>query len=781
MSTAIPRPVASSAAHRAALFALRRTARLAIYLAPLLVVALGGCATNPYLSPNSAAESQLSRDTLLRHASSGAMRANRAALLTDNDAAFRAKIEAINRAERTIEAMYYIYGDDYTSSAFSEALLRAAERGVKVRLLVDYFTNYKGLDRFSAMERFSKVGGSGGSIEVRFYNRPTREIVKDAVYLTLGCQKGVGPNCSAEKIAAINERFGNETVDGKSAAELNISNLAMANSGMFLSGLYGKSLDVSAAAVTSGQSIDVQALKGAGSAAAPGDLAGLRDVGTIYYRSRTAAPFQQVLALLQLRVAFALYGEQINPVADQLLSYLPVERHDRSTAQDWEYFSDFLHHKLLLVDDRFVVLGGRNVEDSYHMRPNPLVKKYVFMDTDLQAELVNGGEGIRAAFDRLWNFRVMIARIDEIRQHAPNDFVANAPARAQAAAECAKRPGPGCLESTFVKHAESQRQREDKLYTQLRKTAAEYRLRYKAPNPTEPIPEFEVDAGATLAYVENLPLYGGPFSAPRNERSYGAKNGEEALHGKRINALWQLRIEQACRAPRPTRVVLHNAYFFPGSNLLALLGKIIDGRIECRNLRLTILTNSVHTTDLNVVNLLARQSAKAFVEYAAQKRDPMRAAQIEYYEYVKQPNTDNVSLHTKVSVFDNDVLVGSANADVRSYIRDSNNGMYIQNAPQFASSYLGFIDQLLSSRTRTTNMEPYFVSISRDEMRREDRVFYRQMIEKYRVEKLLSPQQLGAGEEALLQMLENVYALSGRIVRGDPEAEVEFNRLLKVI
>ena len=39
----------------------------------------------------------------------------------------RAKLEAINRAERTIEAMYYIYGDDYTSSAFSEALLRAAD------------------------------------------------------------------------------------------------------------------------------------------------------------------------------------------------------------------------------------------------------------------------------------------------------------------------------------------------------------------------------------------------------------------------------------------------------------------------------------------------------------------------------------------------------------------------------------------------------------------------------------------------------------------------------
>jgi hypothetical protein len=31
------------------------------------------------------------------------------------------------------------------------------------------------------------------------------------------------------------------------------------------------------------------------------------------------------------------------------------------------------------------------VENSYHMHPNPLVSKYVFMDTDLYAKLTQGG------------------------------------------------------------------------------------------------------------------------------------------------------------------------------------------------------------------------------------------------------------------------------------------------------------------------------------------------------------------------------------------------------
>jgi putative cardiolipin synthase len=48
-----------------------------------------------------------------------------------------ARIQMADAAERTIDVQYYIYRDDETSNLLSEALLRAADRGVRVRVLLD--------------------------------------------------------------------------------------------------------------------------------------------------------------------------------------------------------------------------------------------------------------------------------------------------------------------------------------------------------------------------------------------------------------------------------------------------------------------------------------------------------------------------------------------------------------------------------------------------------------------------------------------------------------------
>jgi len=116
---------------------------------------------------------------------------------------------------------------------------------------------------------------------------------------------------------------------------------------------------------------------------------------------------------------------------------LPTEKPLTEAArQDWNHLTDFLHHKLLLVDGNRLQAGGRNVEDSYHMHPNPLAKKYIFMDTDISMELKGGGEGVTRAFDALWDFDAMVATLAEIRQHAPNDFVANLDAYRDSALRC---------------------------------------------------------------------------------------------------------------------------------------------------------------------------------------------------------------------------------------------------------------------------------------------------------------------------------------------------------
>ena len=51
--------------------------------------------------------------------------------------ALAARLLLARRAERSIDAQYYLIKNDITGNAFIHALLQAADRGVRVRLLVD--------------------------------------------------------------------------------------------------------------------------------------------------------------------------------------------------------------------------------------------------------------------------------------------------------------------------------------------------------------------------------------------------------------------------------------------------------------------------------------------------------------------------------------------------------------------------------------------------------------------------------------------------------------------
>ena len=51
--------------------------------------------------------------------------------------AFAARVLLIDRAERAVDAQYYIFHDDLTGRFLLSRMLRAADRGVRVRLLID--------------------------------------------------------------------------------------------------------------------------------------------------------------------------------------------------------------------------------------------------------------------------------------------------------------------------------------------------------------------------------------------------------------------------------------------------------------------------------------------------------------------------------------------------------------------------------------------------------------------------------------------------------------------
>lgn len=66
-------------------------------------------------------------------------------LLGDGHDAFAARVLLAEAAQRTIDVQYYLYHNDLTGRVLANALLRAADRGIRVRLLLDDMAT-KGID-----------------------------------------------------------------------------------------------------------------------------------------------------------------------------------------------------------------------------------------------------------------------------------------------------------------------------------------------------------------------------------------------------------------------------------------------------------------------------------------------------------------------------------------------------------------------------------------------------------------------------------------------------------
>ena len=744
-----------------------------------------GCATSVPRQP-------LTDLSLAAEASAGPLAIAAGTVITDNDAAFQSKLHLVEEARSSLDLSYYIFSDDESSSVLSEALIGAARRGVRVRLLTDYQTNYKRLDYFSALEQRGNTGR--GSLEVRFYNRPTRHIVMDAAYMTLGCGEGAKPtalDCSAQKFSAVEQQFAGEKIDGQPAAPLNISDINTGGSGLLLSGLYGKNSALMTLAILHGQGIDPNSMA-AGEKATPEAREGLKKLGKLYWQARTGSVFASMEAKLQLALAEQMYGSEILPVKNGLFSALPVNRKiGTDEKKDWEHFTDFTHHKFLLADASRVQLGGRNVENSYHMHPNPLVEKYIFMDTDLVATVAGeGGKRLESAFERLWHFKRMVATLGEVRAHAPNEMLENLGAYSQAEKACADTRQGGmfetCVNGKFQVTAKSLDQRIAEQNVRMSRNADRYRQSYAA--SIKPAAGLAVDAGARLYYLENLP-FDKALPQADMKRFYGAQAGAEGAGGKHINQVWLQALDGICReatAEAPKAVILQNAYFFPSANLTAALAKLVDGSQDCSYVTVQVLSNSLATTDLSPVNFLARHAIKAFAEFSGKHRST-KSARFEYYEYQKPADGFNLSLHSKVSLFGDRLVVGSANADVRSFMMDSNNAMLVDSAPELAKAWRGLVAGLIATPGRLKLENEYFLATPRAQMVQEDLASLHAILARYKAEKHLNPQQLKDLDARFVELLDAAYAMTQAAVAQDASeasrraAQDKFNQLFQPI
>jgi len=91
--------------------------------------------------------------------------------------AFVARAVLSNHAERSIDVQYYLYHNDLVGKLFSDLLLKAADRGVRVRLLVDDM-DLAGRDLGAA------ALDSHPNLEVRIFNPFSRNVGRTSQFVT---------------------------------------------------------------------------------------------------------------------------------------------------------------------------------------------------------------------------------------------------------------------------------------------------------------------------------------------------------------------------------------------------------------------------------------------------------------------------------------------------------------------------------------------------------------------------------------------------------------------
>ena len=84
-------------------------------------------------------------------------------ILTVGVEGFLARVQMIDAAERTLDLQYYIFRGDETGRLLTDALLRAADRGVRVRVLIDDADTVAGDEQIMALDVHR-------AIEIRVFN-----------------------------------------------------------------------------------------------------------------------------------------------------------------------------------------------------------------------------------------------------------------------------------------------------------------------------------------------------------------------------------------------------------------------------------------------------------------------------------------------------------------------------------------------------------------------------------------------------------------------------------
>lgn len=611
-------------------------------------------------------------------------------VLTRNEDALAEKIAIVDAAKagETLDVSYYIFSDDESSAFYATRLIAAAKRGVKVRLMLDYLTNFARYNYFKAIQ--AEAGG-GEKMSIRFYNKPTNNIVEDAKFLVTPC------GLEGKAITAP------ECTDNRRATA-KTSPTSAAKASLFLSGLYSKNgaaLQASMGEVLAQyQAVQQQAASGATSAEDKQQaLEGLKLVFDAKVRNDIGAMLLVFLA-----------GDKLAPIHQLWAALVPQAANEH--AGDWQHLTDFNHQKLTLrtgPDGKGeIVLGGRNIENSYHLTDLPSEdaaagawkKKYVFMDVDFKGSFTDAGK-IRVRFEKVWNLGGMVAEMGkDLEKLTPPDL------KVPTFKDGAVVGEEALLKSYTMDDINKAADRFTKAYASWDANTKQFTMKHRskaiALAEGGQFPRMDVvDEGARYYYLDNLHAPNG------RDRIFGMNIpfGKELENGKQIQELWTRALADLCKNGlgkdrdgkiQKAEITFHNAYVsFPGRLQYELFERArlrTNGtRFECENgvSKVRVLTNSRESTDLNIVNVYNDAWMKPIMDHDRSVGEG--GYFLDYREYnthqITEKNPISRSLHAKVMIFGNDVFIGSANADGRSAFMDANNGVFIRNAPRLAKAY----------------------------------------------------------------------------------------------
>lgn len=754
------------------------------------------------------------REIVERYSSTERMPVDEFRVLMDNEASFREKLSILNnaRAGDRVYMMYYIHSSDETTSLINKAMVEAARRGAQVHLMVDFLTNYNNLDMFNMMRVQGGLNQHGApNLDIRFFNPPTSEIHRDALYLTTNCLGVSSARCREAKEETVRRVVESESVRNRGWQQHLIGG-GHFFSRLFLAGLSGKSSEALRTALIEGGGDPRANMPAGGEAPTEAERRQLMEFMRILFGAKVMG---NTMDKIKLGIAMVLYGEKVGPIYEALGNALPMHRNGETlSARHWEAITQFTHHKLLArisADGRSMEFlnGGRNLENSYHLNENlrEMIQKYLFADTDTKMTVSDprSVSSMEAAIRDLHNYREMVIRIEEVNRYLPVDYIKEIETVKQVIEELRPmREQRGMTMERYTQAIEERvrqviegksAERQQAELTKMNDGVRRYNELHAARGQTQVRglqPDFVVDLDpedrrrARISYVENLPFREvepslahrfknalrrtiglQPDTRRQRERIYDPIMGFESRDNKNIHGLWvewlQREAAEAAAERRVRTIYLHQGYLYMPSNMVQLFARMMDGTINSEYLEIKIITNSIRTTDLNVMNVLSRHQLKALFEYYEQnqgRRGVLRGFNL--YEYNVMENGNKTSLHAKAMFSESRMFIGSANADVRSYHADTNNGVFVEDAPRTARRMVEKMQTLINDNRIMTNVTSYYRR-SHTVMLQEDMHIVKELAAKYeRVGARIAQNEATIGR-MLMEKMTSIYLMTGLI------------------